>query len=139
VTRSKSFGLVVSKADDQEIADSITPEMHEDLGLALGGALTEMKTADPAELFATVTTVVRLLGQHMTPAGRKEWIAGVVDELIDLPGEMVLDALARCRRCVTDDRKVVKWVCDEVDPRAALLRIEVERLTKLVNFAFPPA
>lgn len=137
--RSRSFALLVNKADDAEVAEALKPEILDYLDQATAGALAEQQPAEPQLLFAHVGAVVRLIGQNWAPANRTEYTAAVVQELADMPGAMVLDALTRARRNVTDGRLLVKWVCDSIDPKATALSIEVDRYLKLCTLATPAA
>lgn len=133
--RCAATSLISNDADDVEIAEAIDEDLRNAIGPALGAALDEISPASPNALFAEVTAIVGLIGQDWRPDARDEYIGLVVRELADLPGSMVLDALARARRRVTAGRLLISWICDDVEPRAAHLKAEVENLTRLANLA----
>lgn len=133
--RSSATSLASNGADDAEISDAIDEELRTAIGPALGSVLDDLAPAPGDALFAEITAFVGLVGQSWGRDGRAEYITLVVRELDALPGGLVLDALARARRRVTDGRMLVSWICDDVEPRAAKLQAECAMLTRLADLA----
>jgi hypothetical protein len=130
---------VANGASDEEISSAIAADksLSSDLALALKGALVEQAPGNPAEIVASIGAVIGLVGQNWSRIGRGEFSDLALNEFMALPGALVLDALARARRRVTDGRFLVSWVCDDVEPKAAKLKLEIETLTRLVTLALP--
>lgn len=128
---------MVNDADDAEVAAAITPDLRADLLTALESAIADLEPAPVEQLIAVVGSVVGLIGQDWRPDKQEEFIVLAARELSDLPGQLVLEALARARRRVTEGRRLVWWVSEEVDGRATKLRLECERLTRLAGLATP--
>jgi hypothetical protein len=135
VTRSHYISLIENGADDERLKDQHLLQYASDIRLALDGALHESEPASTEELFAVVTSIVALIGQRMSPDSKQEYIAAVMREFDDLPATTVLPLLHAARRCVTDERQLVKWVAEAADPKAFKLALEVERLQRLARLA----
>jgi len=114
---------------------AITDAVRDDLPDALEAVLEECRPAGDAEVVAGIGAVVGLVGQNWARAGRDEFIALAAGELLSLPGALVLDALGRARRRVTEGRMLVAWICDDVEPKAARLHAERDRMTRLAELA----
>jgi len=135
ITRSHACVLLNNRADEDEIRGAIDSETRAALIPAMEGAAAEQAPASLEALAMAIGKFVGLAGQNWTRDGREEFIGLAVGELCDLPGGMVLDALERARRRVTDGRYLISWVCDDVEPKAAKLKAECEQLARLAELS----
>jgi hypothetical protein len=135
VVRSHASSLVANGADEAEILKAIAGDqaLQADLPIALKGALDEQAPPNPEALLVAISTVVGLVGQNWTRAGRDEFMDLALQKLMQLPGALVLDALERACWRVTDGRFLVSWVGDDVIPKAAKLKLEIETLKRLTD------
>lgn len=137
--RSPACSLLANSADESEIREMIDDDLRAVLPVAIAGVSAESAPAQLIELVAALTSFSGLVGQEWTRAGREEFITLAANELEDMPGGMVMDALARARKRVTAGRLLVSWICDDVEPRAAKLKAEHDTLLKLIDLAAPAA
>jgi len=137
VLRSYAFGLLGNREDEDEVRQAITPALLDELPVALESILTDMLPANPELIAIELGRMVGIIGQNWRQAGRDEFVHLVTQELADFPGALVLDALSRARKRVTDGRLLLAWVCDDVEPKAEKLKIERDKLTKLIDLALP--
>jgi hypothetical protein len=137
VLRSNAFALLGNRVEEDEVREAITPALLAELPVALESVLEEMAPPDLEVLAIEIGRMVGIIGQNWRQAGRDEFVHLVTQELADLPGALVLDALSRARKRVTDGRLLLAWVCDDVEPKAEKLKLERDKLTKLVELALP--
>lgn len=135
MTRSACFGRLANGADDAEVAAAIGERERTDLALALRGLEVEIRPAPVADIAVAVGKIASIVGPDWTREGRAEFVALVASSLSELPGLLVLDALHRAQRRVTLGRVLLGWVCEDVEPKAAKLELERERLVKLAHLA----
>ena len=140
VWRSRPAELLENEADSKEIAAAITDELRGQIREAHGGLGRELLTAAADERFEDALTVA--LGRYLgltagswTPEARAEWQNIAVDELMEYPLSMLLPAIKRATRSQPWPNKFVPAIVEELEPRLARLKDEMERLEKLMELA----
>lgn len=133
--RSHVLTLLVNRADESEVAGAIDDQVRAALQPAIESARNDRAHPTVNQIAAEVGAFVGLVGQNWSAKGREEFIGLVIGELETLPGGLVMDALRRARRRVTDGRLLVSWICEDVEPRAAKLDVEIENLERLMEIA----
>lgn len=135
--RSNAFALLNNRVDEDEVRQAISPALLAELPVALESILIDMLPTDPELIAIELGRVAGIIGQNWRQTGRDEFVHLVTQELQDFPGALVLDALARARKRVTDGRLLLAWVCDDVEPKVEKLKLERDKLTKLIDLALP--
>lgn len=138
VASSNAYGLVTSEAPDEEIRRSLTVEDRASLPTARWGLEQALRTADRDDQEAIAMQLGRQIGlmrPNLVEVQKEEWIALALDELSDLPAELVLEALPLVRRSAKFEGEVVPGVIEYVEPRASRLRAELRCFEKLTEVA----
>lgn len=133
---SQAWDLVENgESDDAVRAALANPAIAAALPTALQSALQERAPADVTLIVPLVSQFTGLVGQNWSEAGRREFIGLAATELSELPGKMVMDALAAARREVNDGRHLVTWVYARIEKKLVRLDAEIKRLDFLNRLA----
>jgi hypothetical protein len=78
---------------------------------------------------------IGLMRPNLVEVQKEEWIALALDDLSDLPWELVLEALPLVRRMAKFEGEVVPFVIEYVEPREARMRAQLRLVEKLIEVA----
>lgn len=124
---------------EDEVREAITDELRAALAPALRGVRTElcpMQTdEDEARMVVELGRYMRIAGGGWPAEQRAEWIEGAAEELGEYPLELVADAIGRARKRVRYPGEFVPWVVNDIEPAVDKLRIEEQRMTRLMEIA----
>lgn len=90
---------------------------------------------DREQIVVALGRQIGLLKAGLAAEHKEDWIAVAFGELCDQPADMVLEALREVRRSARFEGDVVPAVLDIVEPKAAKLRTERDRVEKLEAIA----
>lgn len=128
-----------ANAPAEEIRACLTVADREALPVAietLRAALRPCRKGQEQETLAmALARQIGLLKMNSLPEQKEEWIALAMDELVDQPCSLVMDALADVRHRIRFEGEVVPTVIEIVEPRAARLRNELRLVERLAEVA----
>ena len=110
---------------------ALSDDVRDTLPTAIGWARYEILPAPIPALMEKIGMFVAVVGQDWTASGRAEYIAVTANDLSKWPGVLVLDSVERARMRIFEGRRLVAWVVEDIELRAARLRAECEQLEKL--------
>lgn len=78
---------------------------------------------------------IGLLKAGLAAEHKEDWISIALEDLAQLPPDMVIDALREVRRRARFEGDVLPMVLEIIDPRVAALRTEQKHVERLIEIA----
>lgn len=135
---STAFGLVEVQAPDEEIRAALSQADRQDIPVAIYAVLEELRPAnedEEVEIAGLLGRQIGLLRMGAPIEQKEEWIALASDELREFPADRVIKALNEGRGVIRFEGEVVPYVREQVEPKVAKLRRELEKLQELARIA----
>lgn len=112
--------MIVSIASQPEIDDAALSQLVEALCLRddiaivhadnFDGLRSAASDSEEAQLAATIFAYLRTGGANLTPEARKEFTDGAVEQLLDMPLHLVLEALRSAPRKVRYPSELLPYI-----------------------------
>lgn len=128
--------LLRNDATDEEIRNALGTKALDAVKPALAGVEAQLAPANEIDISVAVGQFVGLVGSSWHDDAREEFINLVVAEFLELPGQLLMDALRDARRTLSEGRKLVPWVCEQIEARQARLVSQRQHLVRLNDIAF---
>lgn len=142
MARANASDLLVNGASDAEIRKSLTPDVSSALAVAYEGWLTETEPLGAAPdavvdrfIDEDIGGFIALTLASATAEARREFSDQVLIELAEVPVDLARDAFADARRKVSFANRLVPHIFEFVGARLDKLRLEGERLRRLMEIA----
>lgn len=144
VKRSPAYELLAGNVEKESTIAGVKrlmdPATTDRVVLALRSIDIELTPSDDGEVeLATITALVtrflRTAGGTMTPAARKEFLDGAVDELATLPFLLIQEPLTRACWEVDYAPRLLVWVMGQIREKLARLTEERRLLNRLLEIA----
>lgn len=124
---------------DEEIREALTDDVRAQLPVALRGARYELEPvageAAAARVIAELTQYLSFGGATMTDPAKDDWLDGCLRELQDFPLGLLLESIPRARKKIKAPWEMVHWVVSDIEDSVSRLRLEEERLARLMELA----